>query len=80
MYGHTHREGEDVSTQDHTTHHDVVAELKDLCKLIAHGLLQVFRLHLSHLTTGEVKHLFTEGEGEGGRVGECEIEGGQEGK
>ena len=64
---------------DHTTHHDVVAELKDLCKLIAHGLLQVFCLHLSHLSTGEVKHLFTEGEEDRGRVGECEIEGGQEG-
>ena len=43
------------------THQDVAAELEYLRELIAHGVLEVLGLHLSHLPTREIKHLLTVG-------------------
>ena len=38
---------------------DVAAELEDLREVVAHGVLEVLGLHLSHLATREIKHLLT---------------------
>ena len=40
---------------------DVAAELEDLREVVAHGVLEVLGLHLSHLATREIKHLLTGG-------------------
>ena len=40
-------------------HQNETAELEDLRELGTYGVLQVFGFHLSHLATGEVKHLLT---------------------
>ena len=43
------------------TNQDVAAELEYLRELIAHGVLEVLGLHLSHLPTREIKDLLTVG-------------------
>lgn len=44
---------------DNETHHNKLTQLKNLWKFWTHGILQMFGFSLRHLTTGEVKNLFT---------------------
>lgn len=40
--------------------HDEIAQLEDLLKLITHGLLEMLRLGLGHLSAREVEHFLAE--------------------